>query len=87
MYFMLDRCDILCYSNDMPDTVADLIRPFRTQALAEATGRTRGTVSLWRAGRGLPDVAALPGLATLLGIELDTLTRVVAAEANGRRRA
>jgi hypothetical protein len=36
----------------------------------------------WRSGRGLPDVASLPKLATFLGMKLEDLTLIVAAESS-----
>jgi transcriptional regulator with XRE-family HTH domain len=66
--------------------LADLIRAYRTQALIDATGRSRSAIAAWRARRGLPDVGSLPGLAGLLNLDLADLTRIIAAEAEERRR-
>ncbi|HEX3459198.1 MAG TPA: hypothetical protein VHR97_14720 [Candidatus Baltobacteraceae bacterium] len=66
-------------------SIIKFLRPYRADAIAEAVGRSRSVATRWQAGRGLPDVAALPALAAFLRVDLDELTRMVAEEANARK--
>ena len=53
--------------------------------LASATGRTRRNTHAWRTGSALPDVGALPPLATFLKMDLAELVSLVATEYEKRR--
>lgn len=66
-------------------SVEEILRPYRAEAIAAATGRSRSTASGWCSGRGLPEVAVLPVLAKFLRMDLDKLTRLVASDAIARK--
>lgn len=64
----------------------DLIAPYRTEVLAEATGKQASWVSKWRLKDGpLPSIIDLPTIAAVLRMDLGELTRVVAAERAARK--
>lgn len=65
-----------------PSRISDILRAYRAQAIADATGRSRTVAHDWRTGRGLPDVASLPALARLLRMDLADLTNLVAHESS-----
>lgn len=66
----------------------ELIRPIRTAAIAQATGKSASFVSRWRRPDGsLPDVGDLPALAKLLNKDLGELTLIVAEERARRKEA
>jgi transcriptional regulator with XRE-family HTH domain len=66
-------------------TLASLLQRYRADAIAQALGRSRSIAHAWRSGKYLPDVAALPELALFLRMDLEELTRIVAADANARK--
>ena len=68
-------------------TLAQLLGPYRSEAVGEAAGTTRQTAHSWKTGSALPDVRFLPALATLLRIDLADLTRAVADESAQRASA
>ena len=43
------------------------------QQLADILGVTNKAVSKWETGQGIPDVALLPQLATVLGVRIDDI--------------
>jgi transcriptional regulator with XRE-family HTH domain len=65
-------------------TLASLLEPYRSQAVADATGTSRQVAHSWRTGSNLPDVRSLPRLASFLNLDLAELTRIVAIEAGER---
>lgn len=59
------------------ETVAEIIAPFRTGALADALGVHVTTVSRWRSGM-VPDEAHVPALARFLGVTEARVRRAIA---------
>jgi transcriptional regulator with XRE-family HTH domain len=61
-------------------TLAEILAPYRADAIVEATGKSRASVSTWRAGTTLPNVETLPALAEFLRVDLAELTQIIAAD-------
>lgn len=70
---------------DETQRLSNLLRPYRTDAIQDATGVSRSNAHNWRNGRTLPETRFLPALAELLRIDLAELTRIVADDSTSRQ--
>lgn len=70
-----------------PTSLAEMLRPYRTQAICDATGVSRSNAHNWRAGRTLPHVRYYTALADLLRIDLSEFTRLVVEDTMARAQA
>lgn len=61
-------------------TFCEMLRPYRSTAIAEAAKVDIGTVSRWRTGKAKPGVDNLPALAAFLGIDVARLVDAIAAQ-------
>lgn len=65
----------------MPEpTFPELLRPYRSAAIAEAVGVTGDTVRLWRAGQTSPATDKIPSLAEFLRLDVAAVVRAIAAQ-------
>ncbi|TAM88872.1 hypothetical protein EPN42_08525 [bacterium] len=70
-----------------PVTLAEMLRPYRTKAIQEATGAARQTAFAWRQGTVIPGPDWLPALAELLRMDLGELALIVAQDSTAKREA
>ena len=61
-----------------PD-IADLLKPYKSAAVAEALAVTGDTVRLWKARKSTPTFDKAPALATFLRIEQSEVVAAIAA--------
>lgn len=60
--------------------IAELIAPYRPNAVAEAVGVTPDTVRLWRSRKSKPSADKIPALAAFLRMDVQTVVIAIATQ-------
>jgi hypothetical protein len=66
--------------NEAKPTIADLIAPYRPNAVAEAIGVTADTVRLWGSRKTAPAADKIAPLAAFLRVDVAVVLEAVAAQ-------
>jgi transcriptional regulator with XRE-family HTH domain len=60
-----------------PKSLPQLLAPYRTDAIAKATGTHADTVRAWRRGNAVPALDKVEGLAQLTGLSIGELSQLL----------